>query len=253
MKKILVTGATGGIGRDLSLFLARSGYEVILFARNSPKLEQLANCIYENSGYRPRIYSVDLSSIEQIDNFNFEEIGILDGLVLMPPQLPPETSAFVSPSTWEIFFKTSFIGPNYFLTKLVPNLKLSKRSKIVLVSGISSLQALGNYSTSNVLRCAWVAQAKTLSISLGKHSIHINTLSLGGVLTEAFNQKILNESIKTGVEIDYVMKERVSNVPLEKYASTRDVSYAIEGLLGRFSDHMTGVNLALDGGFTKAY
>jgi 3-oxoacyl-[acyl-carrier protein] reductase len=36
-------------------------------------------------------------------------------------------------------------------------------------------------ATSNVIRCAWVGEAKTLAVALGEKGIHVNTLSLGGI------------------------------------------------------------------------
>lgn len=47
--------------------------------------------------------------------------------------------------------------------------------------------------------------------------------------------------------------EETSNVPLRKYGEPTEVAAAVEGLLSDFSDHMTGLNIMHDGGFTRAY
>ncbi len=49
------------------------------------------------------------------------------------------------------------------------------------------------------------------------------------------------------------LPEETSNVPLKKYGTPDEVAGAVEGLLSAFSDHMTGVNILHDGGFTRAY
>ena len=51
-----------------------------------------------------------------------------------------------------------------------------RRCKVV-VSGLSSAQVLGHYATSNVIRCAWLTEAKTLAFALGARGIHVKTLS----------------------------------------------------------------------------
>ena len=253
MKRIIVTGATGGIGTELSLHLAKSGYDVILFARNREKLDYLSKTIESNTSKKSECFSLDLSDIDTLNKFNFSALGKIDGLVLMPPQLDPATDPFATPESWKKYFEASFIGPLHFFSRLIPNLKESERAKVVLISGISSLQVLGHYATSNVLRCAWVAQAKTLAHYLGKDSIHVNTLSLGGVLTEEYVTELKAEAASDATSIEKILERETSNVPLKKYAKPIDVAHAVEGLLGNFSDHITGVNIAVDGGFTRAY
>ncbi len=253
MKKILITGATGGIGKVLSVYLARAGFEVILFARNQEKLKLLSEQISAFGLRVPKTYSLDLGNVNEIDLFQFEQLGSIDGLVLMPPQLAPAADPFASPDQWKSYFNTSFIGPLHFFKLLMPLLKQSVRAKVVLISGISSLQVLSHYATSNVLRCAWVAQAKTLAHHLGPESIHVNTLSLGGVLTEDYVSELELEARQAQLRLEEVIGRETANVPLRKYASPLEVAYAVHGLLSNFSNHMTGINIALDGGFTKSY
>lgn len=53
--------------------------------------------------------------------------------------------------------------------------------------------------------------------------------------------------------IEQRLEEETSNVPLRKYGRPAEVAAAVEGLLSAFSDHMTGLNVLHDGGFTRAY
>ena len=253
MKRVIITGATGGIGSELSLHLAQAGYEVIPFARNREKLDSLSKKISTFTNINTPTFSLDLSNIEDINNFDVSSLGKVDGLVLMPPQLDPATDPFATPESWRKYFDTSFIGPLHFFSRLIPKLKESERAKVVLISGISSLQVLSHYATSNVLRCAWVAQAKTLAHYLGQDSIHVNTLSLGGVLTDEYMSELKAEAESDKIDIEKILERETANVPLKKYARPLEVAYAVEGLLGNFSNHVTGVNIAVDGGFTRAY
>jgi 3-oxoacyl-[acyl-carrier protein] reductase len=72
------------------------------------------------------------------------------------------------------------------------------RSKIVIISGISSAQVMGHYASSNVIRCAWLAEAKTLAFALGDQGIHVNTLSLGGTLTPGYTASLESRAAKAG-------------------------------------------------------
>jgi 3-oxoacyl-[acyl-carrier protein] reductase len=128
-----------------------------------------------------------------------------------------------------------------------------RRAKIVIISGISSAQVLGHYATSNVMRCAWLAEAKTLAFALGERGIHVNTLSLGGTLTPGYTTGLEKRAANAGMDFEQRLAEETSNVPLKKYGKPEEVAVAVEGLLSSFSDHMTGLNIMHDGGFTRSY
>ena len=118
---------------------------------------------------------------------------------------------------------------------------------------MSSVQVLGHYATSNVIRCAWVGEAKTLAFALGERGIHINTLSLGGTLSPWYKAGLEKRAANAGVSYEDHLAEETSNIPLRKYGTPEEVAVAVEGLLSPFSDHMTGLNILHDGGFTRAY
>jgi 3-oxoacyl-[acyl-carrier protein] reductase len=256
-KTVLVTGASGGIGRPLCFHLAKRGMNLIVTARNENRLKELQNELLE---YCPSIsviakkmdYSED-ASIQKFVAALTENSQTLNGIVLMPPQIPPTDSCFPPASAWQQMFHDAFIGPLRFLEACLPFVDSDKRGKIVIISGISSVQALSHYATANVLRTAWLGQAKAMAIALGPKKIHINTLSLGGVTTPKYQEHLKSKAEKNNRSIDEQMEQEVSNVPLRKYGSTDDIAHAIEGLLSNFSDHFTGHNFVCDGGFNRSY
>lgn len=128
-----------------------------------------------------------------------------------------------------------------------------RRAKIVIISGITSAQVLGHYATSNVLRLAWLGEAKTLAFALGPKGIHINTLSLGGTLSPWYRSSVIQRADAAGVSFEEQIARETDNVPLGKYGEPSEVAGAVEGLLSDFADHMTGLNILHDGGFTRAY
>jgi 3-oxoacyl-[acyl-carrier protein] reductase len=252
-KKILVTGATGGIGIELCGHLASQGYGLILTARNEERLLKLTQRIKDSYRTPAICLPSDFSDQTTFDALIEKTQDGLDGIVLMPPQVDPTAECLPKDTEWEHMFKTSFIGPLALIRALLPALKKSERSKVVLISGISSAQVLSHYATSNVLRLAWLAQMKTLAHKYGPEKIHFNTLSLGGVLTDEYLNELGQDAKKRGITFGEAMAEQVDNVPLRKYAVPHQVGMAVEGLLGGFSDHMTGLNILCDGGFTRAY
>jgi 3-oxoacyl-[acyl-carrier protein] reductase len=256
-RTILVTGASGGIGDPICRQLAKNGDSLVLAARNMEKLAALSGQL-AGSGHR-HLY-LDMSDDKVIRRFAdelAEQQIVLDGVVLMPPQAHSTNDPMPGSQTWRDLFQNCFIGPLEVLkaaiTTMKPDPVAGRRSKIVIISGISSAQVLGHYATSNVLRCAWVGEAKTLAFALGGRGIHVNTLSLGGTLAPWYREGIEKRARTAGMTFEQRLAEETSNIPLGKYGEPAEVAIAVEGLLSPFSDHMTGVNIMHDGGFTRAY
>jgi 3-oxoacyl-[acyl-carrier protein] reductase len=104
-----------------------------------------------------------------------------------------------------------------------------------------------------VIRTAWIGKAKTLAFALGERGIHVNTLSLGGTLSPWYRDAISKRAANAGVAFEERLASETDNVPLKKYGTPSEVALVVEGLLSPFSDHMTGLNILHDGGFTRAY
>lgn len=112
---------------------------------------------------------------------------------------------------------------------------------------------LGHYATGNVLRIAWLAEAKVLAFALGPRGIHVNTVSFGGTLTPHYLGLIEQRAAANGVTVAEQIAAETDNVPQRKYGTPEEAAATIAMLLTPVSDHLTGINLLQDGGFTRAY
>ena len=84
-------------------------------------------------------------------------------------------------------------------------------------------------------------------------TIHVNTLSLGGTLTPGYIASLEKRAVTAGATFEQRLAEETANIPLRKYGTPDEVAAAVEGLLSAFSDHMTGLNVLHEGGFTRGY
>lgn len=255
MGTYLITGATGGIGEAICRKLSPN-HRLILVARNQAKLDNLLASL----GGKHTGWSVDMGREESVSAFAAQmdiESTVLDGLVLMPPQPHADADPMPPPEVWRDLFQQSFIGPLSLLkaatAHMRPDPARGRRAKIVIISGISSAQVLSHYATANVIRTAWVGEAKTLAFALGSQGIHVNTLSLGGTLSPWYRDKIGERAQKAGISFESQLAIETENVPLKKYGEPIEVAGVVEALLSGLSDHMTGLNILHDGGFTRAY
>ena len=258
-RTILVTGASGGIGQPLCRRLAAGGQRLVLSARTASALEQLKRQLPVAEAEH-LVMPVDMTDDKSVSTFcrALADFGVrLDGVVLMPPQLDPTTEAFHPPEAWHQMFQRAFVGPVSLLQgalgAMAPEPERGKRCKVVIVSAITSVQVVGNYVTGGVLRSAWLAYAKVLAFAQGGRGIHVLTVSLGGVLSPAYRATLERRATSAGVSYEERLAQETSNIPLQKYGTPEEVAVVIEGLLSSFSDHLTGINILCDGGFTRTY
>jgi 3-oxoacyl-[acyl-carrier protein] reductase len=255
-KKVIVTGASGGIGKFLCERLAKEGFDLILLARTRGEIQKIAEHLESRFGGVHQFHEIDFSSAPSVHSATswLQGLGFeISGLVVMPPQAPPTFDSLPELGDWADLFSRCFAHPVELIKGVVPLMGLTGRGKIVIVSGISSAQVLSHYATSNVLRCCWLAQAKTMAFALGAKNIHVNTVSLGGILTEKYQEGIAARGIKENRTYADQLANETDNVPLKKYGTPDEVSSVVFALLSDFSDHISGVNLLCDGGFTRAY
>ena len=139
-KVILVSGATGGFGKAVSMALARHGATVVLLARSLRRVEALYDEI-EQAGYPlPAIYPIDLEGANEQDYANLainieNQLGRLDGMIHCAAMLgTPTLFAQSDASTWYQVHQVNLHAP-YLLTRAcLPLLGESAQSSLVFMT-----------------------------------------------------------------------------------------------------------------------
>jgi len=184
-KKIIVTGASRGIGFELTRILLVAGHQVLTLSRSVERLQELCSD-YPNL----KVVSCDLScNIESVlpgIKAHFPELDIVinnAGLLI--------NKAFVDTSDedWRQMLDVNLIGPVRLIKAVLP--LMAEGSHIVNISsmggfqGSSKFPGLSAYSTS---KGALSILTECLSVELAHLGIHVNTLCLGAVQTEMLEE-----------------------------------------------------------------
>ncbi|MFV8816566.1 SDR family NAD(P)-dependent oxidoreductase [Haliea sp. E17] len=135
---VLITGSTGGLGRETAKALAGQGDHVIVHGRNVARGEELVEEIRARGRGSARFYPADFASLEEVRNFasailrDYERLDVLvnnAGIFL-----PNEEQRLLSRDGYELHFQVNYLA-GYLLTRqLLPLLEASAPSRIINVA-----------------------------------------------------------------------------------------------------------------------
>lgn len=239
-KTFLITGGTRGIGRGISLRFAKAGARVIaVYLRNEMTADQLKKIAIED-GLKIELCRADLTTdggLEKLNGFLTESGPELSGLIHCAAT---GIHRRIEDLTERHFDWTFNLNVRVFF-KLVKSLlgRLHEGSSILAVSSWGATRAMPNYSLVGSSKGALESLARHLAMELAPRGIHVNILTAGAVLTDAW--KSIPDSEKR-------IAEMTQRTPAGRLVSVEDVASAAQFLCSDAAAGIVGQTLVVDGG-----
>lgn len=239
-KRILITGASSGIGRQCAIQCSLMGAKVILIGRNNDRLEETLHLL---SGKGHGSLIMDLNDI----NSSFvkdlvSEYGIFDGFIHsagIEKTLPVKN---LKTSDYEEVMKINAFSAFEIIKQLSSKKHLNDGGSIILISSITSLIARGGVCAYSASKGAINSAVRVIAIELSKRKIRVNSISPGTILTSMMRNYLNNLS-------EEEQKKRIAGFPLG-LGNPEDIANGCVFLLSDASRWVTGTNLVIDGGYT---
>ena len=197
-KKVLVTGASGGIGKAIAIELSSNGADLCLTGRNKSELESLQKLIGGNC----QIIISDLSKSEGIDelaNSAQEKMGQIDILINNAGITRDNLFMRMSEEDWNEVINVnlnSIFKLTKHLTKGMIKRRYGRIINITSVIGVAGGAGQSNYSAS---KAGIIAMSKSLAQEVGSRSVTVNSIAPGFIetnmtaeLSDDRKQEILN-------------------------------------------------------------
>lgn len=241
-KKIILTGASSGIGRQCAIDFSRMGAIVVMIARNQ---ERLSQTLSEMSGIGHIMISADLTNFNDIPiivESITQSIGKVDGLVNCAGISTTIPLKLVSSDKLDEFFKTNVYSA-VELTREVMNIKhMNPGGSVIFLSSIMGCVGESGKSLYSMTKGALISASRSLACELARRQIRVNCISPGAILTP------INEHLPHMVDPER-RRILVGKHPLG-LGKTEDISNACIYLLSDAARWITGQNLIVDGGYT---
>ena len=241
-QRILITGGTRGIGKQIADDLCKLGATVLITGTNPKEIETL-NEAAAKSNQKKIFLTLDLLQTDSINQFLnvLKKYDRLDGLVNNAGinRLNPIQNAMVQ--DWDDTLKVNLTSPFLMLNAVSPIMIQNKYGRIVNIASIFGVISKEKRAIYSATKFGIHGLTVGCSNDLARYNILVNTVSPGFVLTD-LTRKNLNES---------EMADLSKQIPIKRMAETRDISNVVVFLLSNLNQYITGQNIIVDGGFTN--
>lgn len=242
-KKVLVTGASGGIGRAIAVAAAKEGYYVICHYNGSQaKAEETLNQI-KAAGGQGELIQFDVSNREdcktKLDALT-EKHGVLWGIVNNAGITRDNTFAAMSGDDWDKVIHTNLDSFYNVINPLLLPMASRKNKRggriitISSVSGVSGNRGQANYSAA---KAGIIGATKALAVEVARRGITCNAIAPGVIETEM-----------TAAIDPEVYQMIMSTIPMNRAGQPEEIASAVNFLLSEGAGYMTRQVLVIDGG-----
>jgi short-subunit dehydrogenase len=180
-KKIVVAGATGGIGRQLVKMLHQSGAEVFVTGRNQSKLDALVSELGLKSTHALALDISDESAMQQLGSKVAAEMGTPDILVNLAGIGIIKSMDNLSLAEFNQSIQTNLVGAFLFVKTFLAPMKENKKGLIVNVPGVLGKVPMAGAAAYSASKYGIVGMMQSVREELKRTEIRITNLFLGGV------------------------------------------------------------------------
>ena len=232
-KRVLVTGSSRGIGKEIALYLAKSGFDIdVHYVHNQTKAQEVADEIKELGCYA-QILKFDIKNREECASVLADRLYY--GIVLNAGIARDNVFPLLEGDEWDDVIDTNLTGFYNVLKPLVmPMISNRIKGRIITLSSVSGLcgnRGQVNYSAS---KAGIIGATKALSLELAKRGITVNCIAPGVIETDMIKD----------VPIDEVKKL----IPMKRLGQAREVASLANYLMSEDASYITGQVISVNGG-----
>ena len=251
-KTALVCGSTQGIGKATAIELALLGADVVLFARNETKLQQVLEELDLSKGQNHKYLVADFSdpaivkaTIQTFVGQTYVQILVNNtGGPAGGPIVEAEDHSFLSA------FQQHLINNHNILKALVPGMISAGYGRVINIISTSVKQPLTGLGVSNTIRGAVASWAKTMANELGQYGITVNNVLPGATMTSRLESIAENKAKASGLNKDEILNQMAAATPAKRIGKANEIANAIAFLASPAAGYINGINLPVDGGRT---
>lgn len=239
MKYALVTGGSRGIGREISIKLAKDGYFVLInYRSNKQEAEKTKNIIEENKG-KAQLMQFDVSNKQETENVlkNWQSNNpekYISVLINNAGIRKDNLQVFMQDEEWYDVINTNLNSFFYITKSVLQDMLVNKRGRIVNIVSLSGLKGLPGQTNYSAAKAGVIGATKALAQEVARKRVTVNAVAPGFIKTDM--TKELNE------------KELKQLIPMRRFGKPEEVADLVSFLVSDKASYITGQTISVNGG-----
>lgn len=240
----IVVGATGTFGQEIVKQLLAQGLAVMAVARNTDRLQSLAQA-YPTI----RMCQADISHDDAIEAIR-QAVDMPVRMVVHGPGVGVAGGILTAPTDTMVDAVNIKVGGMLRLVRAVDD-KLSDNARLVAIGGHYGLEPTEYAASAGVANAALVNVMRQLSIAYGRSGISAHTIAPGPADSERLRNVAQARATQRGISVDDVLDGMLDESSIHQFTTSEQVAWAICNLLDPRAIAMTGSTVMLDAGRRK--
>ena len=238
-KIAIVTGASQGIGKTISLELSKNGAFVYCISRNKKAIESVVNSIINNGG-QSSSYACDISDSDNFKNI-IEKIvkkhNKIDILVNNAGVTNDALLMRMSNEQWDQVIDTNLKGAFTCTKSVLRYMMKNKYGRIINITSIVGLTGNAGQANYAASKAGLIGMTKSIAKEVASRGITANCIAPGWIKTSMTD--ILTEEVKN---------QFLSQIPIGRIGSANDIANTVIFLASEEAGYITGQTITVDGG-----
>ncbi len=239
-KVALITGGAMGIGRAITLELARQGADVVInYNRSADQANNLVEEI-KNMGRKAIAVQADISKFEDAKRLIDETLAFHGKLNILVNNAGITDDALIlrmSEESFDRVINTNLKGVWNMCKHASKVLMKAEDARIINISSVSGVIGNAGQSNYSAAKAGVIGMTKSLARELASRQVTVNAIAPGFIETD-MTKKLSEETVELWQK----------QIPLKRFGQAEEVAYAVAFLASKKGAYITGHTLEVDGG-----
>jgi NAD(P)-dependent dehydrogenase (short-subunit alcohol dehydrogenase family) len=249
-KRVLVTGASSGIGREIALRFALEGAAVAVGGRNAERVHETCRMIADAHGQAVPVVG-DVAVVEDAERVVREAAQGLAGLDTVVNNAGIDANQWHDVADWPVdefdtIMAVNVRGPFLIAKYSIPHLLAAGGGSMLHISSVCAITVWAGDSAYDMSKAALNMLSDHIAVEYGPRGIISNTL-MPGVVRTALHEGVM-EGMNDGRAFERVL---LSRHPIGRFGTVEEIAAAAAFLCSGSSPFLTGANIPIDGGYSR--
>ena len=253
-KNAIVTGAAKGMGTAITLTLARAGADLVLTARDTAALDEVAGQV-RALGRRAEVVAADVTDDAQVKAMVEKAKAVFDGRIDILVNVAGVTGPIETP-IWKLeaddfsyVIEANIKGTFLPMKHVLPTMVDQRSGKVVNIGGTSGLRGYKYRAAYSSSKWGVRGLTRTAALDVGEYNVNVNVVCPGIVHTPRMDKLCEEKARVRGWTFEQVYQEYIDEMALKRVTEPEDVANAVLFLASDDSRNMTGQEITVDGGW----